>query len=112
MPSLSDLPQKELRNIEVALKIFEENFGEIHDPDSDGNCGYYALFKAFKYLGKNLMGKKLLTVLKTQKLLEPRELSYSILVKRKLRTLLGILTRVSSQNSSNFFLTVIHTFLE
>ncbi len=30
-----------------------------HIPTGDGNCGYYALFNAFKFLGKNLMGKKL-----------------------------------------------------
>ncbi len=47
MPSLSDLPWEEFRKYHVVLKIFEDNFGEIHDPDVDGNCGYYALFQAF-----------------------------------------------------------------
>ncbi len=45
--------------MDVALKVFKDNFGKIHDPTGDGNCGYYALFKSFKFLGKNLMGKKL-----------------------------------------------------
>ncbi len=81
MPSLTDLLQKELRNIDVALKVFGENFGKIHDRKGDGNCGYYTLFQAFKFMGKNLMGKKLQTVLKAQKLLEPRELNYSTLEK-------------------------------
>ncbi len=27
-------------------------------PDGDGNYGYYAIFEAFKYLGKDLDGKK------------------------------------------------------
>ncbi len=60
MPSLTDLPEKELQNIDVALKVVEDNFGKIHDPKGDGNCGYYALFKAFKFMGKNLAGKKLI----------------------------------------------------
>ena len=59
MPSLTDIPQKELQNIDVAKKVFEDNFGKIHDPEGDGNCGYYALFKAFKFLGKNLMNRKI-----------------------------------------------------
>ncbi len=56
---MTDLSQEELRNFDVAIKVFGDNFGinKIHDPDDDGNCGYYALFKAFKFLGKNLMKK-------------------------------------------------------
>ena len=69
MPSLTNLPQKEIRNIDVAIKIFEDNFGvdKIHDPDGDGNCGYYVLFKAFKFMGKNLMGRKIATCAANQK---------------------------------------------
>ncbi len=48
MPSLTELPQKELQNIDVAIKVFEDKFGKIHNPDGDGNCGYYALFQAFR----------------------------------------------------------------
>ncbi len=67
MPTLTDLPQKELRNFDVALKVFQENFGKIHNPTGDGNCGYYVLFKAFKFLGRNLMGKKLVRCAANQK---------------------------------------------
>ncbi len=35
MPSLSDLPREELRKIHVVLEIFEDDFGEIHDPHGD-----------------------------------------------------------------------------
>ncbi len=78
MPSLTDLPQKELRTFDVALKIFGDNFGKIHSPNGDGNCGYYVLFKAFKFLGKNLMEKSV-GCAGTQEVLEQRKLSYSSL---------------------------------
>ncbi len=52
MPSLSDLTEKKLGKYEIVLKVFEDNFGEIHDPDDDDNFGYYALFQAFKLMGK------------------------------------------------------------
>ncbi len=47
------------QHIDVALKVFEDNFGKIHDPNGDGNCGYYVLFKAFKFMDKKFMGKNL-----------------------------------------------------
>ncbi len=53
MPSLSDLSTMELRKIQVTEKFFNDDFGKIHDPDGDGNCGYYVLFKAWKYLKKD-----------------------------------------------------------
>ncbi len=61
MPSITDLPRKELRNSEVAFKVLGENLGEIVNPDGDGNCGYYAMFEAFTFLGKARDGKKLHT---------------------------------------------------
>ncbi len=67
MPSLSDLPGEELRKYHVVLKIFEVNFGEIHDPDCDGNFGYFATFQAFKFLVKRLKNRKLPSCAPNQK---------------------------------------------
>ena len=53
MPSITDLPQQELRNSKVAFKVLQENLGEIAKVDGDGNCGYYATFEAFTFLGKD-----------------------------------------------------------
>ncbi len=61
MPSITDLPIQELRNADVAFKVLEENLGEIFNPNGDGNCGYYAIFEAFTFLGKDRAGKKLYT---------------------------------------------------
>ncbi len=63
MPSITDLPRKELRNSKVAFKVLGENLGEIVNPKGDGNCGYYAMFEAFTFLGKAQDGKKLHTYL-------------------------------------------------
>ncbi len=61
MTIITNLPREGLRNSEVAFKVLEENLGEICDQDGDGNCGYYAIFEAFSFLGKDLAGKKLFT---------------------------------------------------
>ncbi len=61
MPSITDLPQQELRNPKVAFKVLGENLGEIKEVDRDGNCGYYAIFTSFEFLGKDQDGKKLYT---------------------------------------------------
>ncbi len=61
MPIITDLPIQELRNADVAFKVLEENLGENYDPEGDGNCGYYDIFEAFKFLGKDQAGKKLYT---------------------------------------------------
>ncbi len=53
MPSITDLPIQELKKADVAFKVLRENLGEIHDPKGDGNCGYYAIFEAFTFLGKD-----------------------------------------------------------
>ncbi len=65
MPPITDLPRKELKNSKVAFKVLEENLGEIYDPKGDGNCGYYAMFEAFEFLGKDQDGKKLFTYKQT-----------------------------------------------
>ncbi len=77
MPSLSDLPMEELRKFHVANQIFEDTFGTIHNPDGDGNSGYYALFRAFKFLGKILHKRKHLVELQPQKQLKQGERSCS-----------------------------------
>ncbi len=43
------------------MKIFKDNFGKIHDPDGNNNCGFYTLFKAWKNLKKGLKNRKLQT---------------------------------------------------
>ncbi len=58
MPSITDLLSQELRNPEVVFKVLGENSGKIN---RDGNCGYYAIFEAFEFLGKDSNGKKLFT---------------------------------------------------
>ena len=58
MPSITDLPVAEFKDKSVAFKVLEEKLGEIHDPNGDGNCGYYALFQALKVLERNLAGQK------------------------------------------------------
>ncbi len=50
MPSFCYLPRNELRKYKNVLKFSKKG---------DGNCGYYVLFKAFIFLGKNLIDKKL-----------------------------------------------------
>ncbi len=67
MPSISDPSGEELSKIDVVLKILEDNFGKIHNPAGDGNCGYYALFHAFKFMGKNLKKRKLPGCAQSQK---------------------------------------------
>ncbi len=34
-----------LRKFEVAINIFKEQFGEIHNPAGDRNCGYSPFYK-------------------------------------------------------------------
>ncbi len=58
MSSITNLPREELRNPTVAFKILVENLEEMKNPDGDGNSKYYETFKAFKFLGKDLAGKK------------------------------------------------------
>ncbi len=61
MPSITEFHREQLRNSEVAFKVLDENWGKINDPVRDGNCGYYAIFEAFLFWGKDLAGKKLFT---------------------------------------------------
>ncbi len=61
MPSIANLPGKELRKSESAFQVLEENLGTIEKVDGDGNCRYYAMFKAFEFLEKDRNGKKLYT---------------------------------------------------
>ncbi len=53
MLSITYLPSQELTNADVTFKALEENLGEIYNPDGDGNCGYYTIFEAFAFLGKD-----------------------------------------------------------
>ncbi len=57
--SITDLFSWELWNSGVAFKGLPENLGEIYDQKGDGNCGHYAIFEAFSFLGKDLAGKNL-----------------------------------------------------
>ncbi len=54
MPSITKLPGEKLRKPEVAFRVFEENLGEMKNPDKDGNCRYYVIFEAFNFLGNDL----------------------------------------------------------
>ncbi len=73
MPSITDLPIQELRNADVAFKVLEENLGEIHNPKGDGNCGYYAIFEAFAFLGKTKLARNSLPICNNILLQEQKE---------------------------------------
>ncbi len=49
MPSITDLPNWDFRNPEVAFKLFEEILREIAEVGGDGNYGYCAIFEAFNF---------------------------------------------------------------
>ncbi len=52
MPSITDLPSWESRDPEVAFKTLEENLGEMAEVGGEDNCGYYTVFEAFSFIGK------------------------------------------------------------
>ncbi len=112
IPRVCDLPSKELKKIEVALKIFEDNFGKIHDSHGDGNCAYYTFFHVFKFVDKIMENRKLPSCAQNQKLLKQRERNCLSLDETVSHTLTGTMMTTLLQNLYNFFVMVIHIFLD